>query len=286
MMITKVDFVVRPASLKDRKQLAALIHFEPYVHRHLDWRSTLDWLGNQPYLVVEQNERLLAALACPLEPPETAWIRMFATAGTLSAYRAWNLLWPQAEAQLRQEGCTGAAAIPMRPWFRDLLMHSGFEHTHDVIMLIWEKETPPPLNEPPPVRIRAMTPEDIPVVQTVDNLAFSPIWRNSRTSLELAFQQSVSATVAEDEEGLVGYQISTSSPLGAHLARLAVHPRAQNRGIGYALVRDLLTQFVRRGVSRITVNTQHDNYSSLALYAKAGFHRTSEAYPVYQRQFD
>ena len=73
-----------------------------------------------------------------------------------------------------------------------------------------------------------------------------------------------------------------TSPLGGHLARLAVRPDAQRKGIGTALVRDMLWQFERRGAERVTVNTQEDNQASLTLYQKAGFELTGESYPVFQ----
>jgi ribosomal protein S18 acetylase RimI-like enzyme len=69
--------------------------------------------------------------------------------------------------------------------------------------------------------------------------------------------------------------------LGGHLARLATRPDFQRLGIGTTLLHDLLTQFVRRGALRITVNTQQDNKHSISIYEKAGFVRTGEAYPVY-----
>ena len=53
-MAVKVDFQVRPADSMDQRQIANLIHFESYVHRHLDWRNPLDWIGVPPYLVAEQ----------------------------------------------------------------------------------------------------------------------------------------------------------------------------------------------------------------------------------------
>jgi ribosomal protein S18 acetylase RimI-like enzyme len=71
--------------------------------------------------------------------------------------------------------------------------------------------------------------------------------------------------------------------MGGHLARLAVLPAYQGRGVGYALVNDLLRQFVFRGIFRVTVNTQADNHASLRLYENMGFQRTGESYPVYMK---
>jgi ribosomal-protein-alanine N-acetyltransferase len=81
---------------------------------------------------------------------------------------------------------------------------------------------------------------------------------------------------------VIGYQLSTRNSLGVHLARLAVRPAVQGKGVGYALVADLIQQVRRRGISHLTVNTQSDNATSLALYQRMGFRETGERYPVYQ----
>ena len=96
MTIFKPQITIRTAVPEDRQKLANLIHFEIHVHRHLDWRTPLDWIGYPPYLVYEQRKSLLAALACPPDPPQAAWIRLFATAQNLSIERAWTALWPEA----------------------------------------------------------------------------------------------------------------------------------------------------------------------------------------------
>jgi ribosomal-protein-alanine N-acetyltransferase len=83
---------------------------------------------------------------------------------------------------------------------------------------------------------------------------------------------------------VVGYHLSTRNSLGVHLARLAVRPETQGRGIGQALVQDLFLQAEQRGIRRFTVNTQNDNAASLAIYKKLDFFETGERYPVYRRQ--
>ena len=127
-----------------------------------------------------------------------------------------------------------------------------------------------------------MTLDDLEAVQDIDQAAFTPVWQNSLSYLEFAFRQAVSATVAESQGRLVGYQISTETPVGGHLSRLAVYPTHHGKGIGYTILLDLLNQFARRGVRAVTVNTQKDNLASLNLYRKAGFRLTGEEYPFYQ----
>lgn len=275
------EITIRTAVQTDQQQLANLIHFETYIHRHLDWKTPIEWIGHQPYLVAQKGDDLVAALACPPEPPGIAWIRMFAASSVLPVEQAWQLLWPAARHELNSMGEATIFAVSIQQWFGEMLQKSGFTHSHDVVMLIWEDKVPLP-KPSSSVKIRPMKQEDLEVVEAIDAKAFKKEWRNSRQGLEIALLQSQVATVAESAQGLIGYQISTPSPLGGHLARLAVLPEAQGQGVGYHIVYHLLNQFKSRGVCCISVNTQNNNFASLALYAKAGFHQTGEAYRVYE----
>jgi len=260
---------IRLAQEKDRQQLANLIHFGPWVHRHLDWRPPLDWLGYQPYLLAERAGQLLAALTCPPSPQEVAWIRLFAISSEFTVADAWDVLWPTVHEYLW--GIT-VAAIPFQNWFSQQLLSAQFDHTHDVVMLTWKNLALPPESKVPECIIRLMNYDDLTLIKDLDAKAFG--------------KQAAIATVAETPEGIIGYQISTAGSGGGHLARLAVHPQVRGQGVGYALVRDMLVQFQRRGSLQVSVNTQLDNEASLALYKKAGFCHTSEVYPVYEATLD
>jgi ribosomal-protein-alanine N-acetyltransferase len=281
-MITQVGYSIRPATEEDRFQLVSLIQLEPYVHRHLDWRAPIDWLGQKPYYVAEKDDQLVAALACPADPPGVSWIRTFACSGSVNTWPYWKQLWSRARKELSDGPEIHVAAIPLFSWFRQILVKSGFDYTHKVVVLAWDRKIIPDEPGPVDVEIQSMRPGDLPVVADVDNQAFETIWRNSETALSLAQQQSVCATVARSPEGIAGYQITTQSPYGWHLARLAVHPDYQRQGIAQALLHDLLAQAVKKGQRQVTVNTQHNNPASLELYKKIGFRLTGEEYPVYQ----
>jgi ribosomal-protein-alanine N-acetyltransferase len=125
-----------------------------------------------------------------------------------------------------------------------------------------------------------MTESDLPAVAQVDANAFGSFWQNTLDSLQRAYLQSVHATVAENESGIVGYQISTGNRFGAHLARLGVSPEAQGRGIASALVNELIQRLNQNQTDDLSVNTQEDNAASLALYKKFGFEKTGEHFPV------
>jgi ribosomal-protein-alanine N-acetyltransferase len=282
MLYRDRQLTIRSATEADSQRLANLIHFESFVHRHLDWRPPLDWIGQNPYLVIEDGGELLASLACPPDPPNVAWIRLFAVSSKISASEAWYELWPAARSKLRiSNGSVHVAAIPLQGWFRKLLEESEFSPAHRVVVLTWSGGSPP-VGKVMPGVIRPMNFDDIQAVEKVDATAFGAVWQNSHTGLEDAYSQAALASVSEIDGEVVGYQISTATAMGGHLARLAVKPDFQGQGIGYALLRDMLLQFKRRGAVEVSVNTQHDNLISLSLYHKAGFKRSSEEYTVFQ----
>jgi len=280
-----INSLVRPADLRDQQQLSNLIFFEARLHRHLDWRSPLEWLGAPFYWALEEGGQITAAFACPVEIAGIAWVRLFVYTGRWSAENAWDLLWPTAKQEIAQAGGAKVAAIAIQPWLQELLGASGFENRQQIVMLEWRgfagQPSAPALNEASGIRIRRMTEADLPGVEKTDIASFDPLWQNPLESLRRAFAQALYATVAENESGIIGYQLSTGGGQRAHLARLAVHPVVQGKGAGRALLSDLFTHLIHSGIFRLSVNTQSDNPVSLGLYQRMGFVRTGERYPVY-----
>ena len=283
-MIFGTDLRIRPAVLTDQRQIANLIHFSSHVHRHLDWRQPLDWIGSPPFSLIESQGQVVAALGCPPEPPCVAWVRLFVNSGKLPVQESWQLLWDSARAELVHEGQFVAAAIVLQEWLHDLLLSSGFTSHQSIVMFERDGGVPSEMTLSPEISMRAMMPFDLPAVAEVDASAFELLWQNALPALERAYPQTVWATVAETESQVIGYQLSTRNPLGVHLARLSVRPAAQGKGLGYALVANLIQQARQHGISHLTVNTQSDNTASLALYQRMGFRETGDRYPVYQLQ--
>jgi len=275
-----ITSLVRPANLDDHQKLSNLIFFESRLHRHLDWRSPLEWLGDPFYWALDDGRQITAALACPMEATGIAWVRLFVHAGNWSAENAWNLLWQTARAEIAQAGGARVAAIAMQPWLQQILTASDFKNIQQIVMLEWSYQ-PWAGSEAQGVRIRRMMEADLPDVERTDAASFDPLWQNSLVTLHKAFEQSLFATVAENADGIIGYQLSTGNGQRAHLARLAVRSARQGRGVGRALLGDLFARLVNNSVFKLSVNTQSDNAVSLNLYQKMGFIRTGEQYPVY-----
>ncbi len=275
---------IRPAVLTDQRRLVEMIHAGKHVHRHLDWRDPLSWIGSPPFLVLEEDGQVLAALACPPDPPGIAWLRLFAQVGNDPGNETWKELWGAAQRELACQPGITAAAIVLEDWILPILEASDFQLHQQIVMLECNQREPPDGSISKGFSIRPMFTYDLQAVTDVDASAFDLLWQNSQPALTSAYRQAMLASVVEQDGEVVAYQISTRSALGIHLARLAVRPGLQGRGVGQALVKDLISQAARRGIHHLTVNTQSDNAASLALYKKIGFIETGARYPVYQLQ--
>lgn len=97
--------------------------------------------------------------------------------------------------------------------------------------------------------LRPALPADIPQITALLDAAFAPS-RYESTLIRLVMEGSEAAHhawIAEHEGEAVGYVLYTvatrdGSPIGHHLAPVAVLPEHQRRGIGSALIRQSLQQ--------------------------------------------
>lgn len=280
-MPTDAPWTTRTVLNQDLARVYSLLGTAAWKHQHLDWFSARDFVGQQSFLLTLEGETTVGCMACLPDLPDVAWLRLFAVAPGFSRLDVWERLCSKVLALTRSGGAVLAAAMPVVDWLPMLLERSGFQHLSGVVFLEWSARALPP-DRPCSAVIRAMHRSDLAAVAAVDQRAFGSLWRMSERSLTAAFTQAQVASVAVVKGRLIGYQMSTASPLGAHLARLAVDPETQGRGTGRALVTEALRHLARRGFASVTVNTQTDNAPSLHLYGDLGFGRTEQEYPVYQ----
>jgi ribosomal-protein-alanine N-acetyltransferase len=281
-MVLDRKLTVRPANPADRNAIMTLTRFDERVHVHLDWKPVEEWLGTQPFLLAERGRRVMGGLACPPDPADTAWLRLFTRVEGVPAAEMWTLLWGRAELMLRERGVRQMAALSMDPWVEELLAASGFEQTHAVVVLRRARAPLPPVRVDAGLSVRPATWADRAAIIATDTAAFSSPWQMSPELIELAIDRADYLSVAELAGQIAGYQLCTPSHPGAHLARLAVLPQHQGRGIGGALLAELLDHYGQRGAREITVNTQDTNAASLKLYQRYGFVTTGARFPVYQ----
>ncbi|MHB1340951.1 MAG: GNAT family N-acetyltransferase [Coriobacteriia bacterium] len=120
------------------------------------------------------------------------------------------------------------------------------------------------------VALRRAVPGDLHTLLSVDLRCFSEFWRYDALLMEeyLASERAVVATL---DGTVIGYTLSTIDRGEGMLGRLAVLPGHRRRGVGDALVADVLGFHHRSGARGVTLYTQEENAAARALYEKHGF---------------
>jgi ribosomal-protein-alanine N-acetyltransferase len=274
---------ITPYTRRERHLVHDLIFRNSYVHTHLDWQDTDQWLESaaSPMCLAWQYGRLVGAMAASLPLDETCWIRLAALNDYGDRRAIFDLLWRSLSAELRGLGIKTVALLILRDWLEPFALSLGFSHIEDVITLRRADRALPDIAVPPDLSLRPVREDDLPAVTRIDQAAFLPPWQMTAGEIRQAVKAAAYCTVALRHEALVGYQISTVYFDGAHLARLAVMPEMQGAGIGAALLLDDLRRFARRGVYSMTVNTQSGNTRSQRLYERYGFQRNGYDLPVW-----
>jgi ribosomal protein S18 acetylase RimI-like enzyme len=115
----------------------------------------------------------------------------------------------------------------------------------------------------------------------LDSESFPPLWHfGYQDMLELLIRCRVQVAIWNDT--LIGYSaVSTNSESEAQLARIAVHPQAQGRGIGRQLLMDSIQYAVSNGFDALILNTQTDNSRSQNLYQAFGFRSIGAPIPIW-----
>lgn len=273
--------VIRQAESQDISGVSRFMDQAILVHRNLDWQPLIEWVTREPFLLRLENNKLTALFSCAPDPKEVAWIHAFAMEHWSSdLYKVWrSLLEPSID--ILKKLHSNLYSVALNDWYSRLLHETGFRRKQNIVILSWERSIPPALPLPPEILIRPMQPVDLDQVVEVDRQAFDRVWGISRISLEHAFMNASHASVAEEGETIVGYELSTANYFSAHLTRLAVAPSHKKVNIGHSLTRDMLAYFFNQGIQQITVNTQDDNTASIGLYKKLGFQLTGDSFPVY-----
>lgn len=278
--------VVRMATQGDARGVQQLIRDAAFVHIHADWHVPGDWLGERGFMLhlgrleAASGERQLeGCLVIAADPPPAAWVRVAVTRPE-DGYPILEGMMTAALANLDPE-IDEVAWFVVDEWPESWLANMGFRPKTEVITLEKNDLTVPPFASPSGLEIRPVRPGDFPALADIEAEAFEPIWRHSAEGLHLAWRQSVVFDVALEGDRPVGFQFSTRTFNGAHVARMTVHPGRQQRGIGAALLAEAIHQFEAKNLNRVSLNTQIENMASQKLYKRFGFVESGQSFPVW-----
>jgi ribosomal protein S18 acetylase RimI-like enzyme len=267
---------------QDRRAVQQLLARSHRVHTHLDWYETDQWLDTTSHITVAawQGTHLIGLLGMSMPLAGASWLRVAAFDVNADVDTVMTALWQNVMAELTSVGARQAALLSIQDWILPCAQSLGFQKYDDVITLQRVSTLQPDAGDTP-YRVRAYAAGELNAIVNVDLAAFAAPWQMSRDEIRQAERQAANISVAVLGEQVIGYQLSTLYFDGAHLARLAVLPEFQGRGVGRALLYDLIQRFIRRGVFAVSVNTQASNLHSQNLYERTGFRRTGYDLPVY-----
>jgi len=136
-----------------------------------------------------------------------------------------------------------------------------------------------------PIRITRLGQRRLADAAAIDRAAFPEGWGNTPETLNdiIGATPKQRSRVALDGQTAVGFSITGLAGTTGYLQRLAVHPDHHRRGIGRALVDDLLSWLQRRGASTVLVNTGIENEPALELYRDLGFRDRRDELVVMER---
>jgi ribosomal-protein-alanine N-acetyltransferase len=125
----------------------------------------------------------------------------------------------------------------------------------------------------PPVRIliEAMSLDDLPSVQAIEQASFTTPWPPHAYRSELESNRLATYLVARAEGAIVAYAGIWMMVDEAHITTFAVHPRWRRQRIGELLLLALLDIAKERRAREATLEVRLSNLAARRLYEKYGF---------------
>lgn len=117
---------------------------------------------------------------------------------------------------------------------------------------------------------RDMTPEDVPFISRLEEETFSMPWAPA-SFLKMIEEEDARYYVAEEDGQLLGgcglWLIAGEGCIG----NVAVAETARRRGVGTGLLRHLISEGDKEGLSAYTLEVRVSNEAAIGLYRKLGF---------------
>ncbi|WP_439102492.1 ribosomal protein S18-alanine N-acetyltransferase [Congregibacter sp.] len=132
--------------------------------------------------------------------------------------------------------------------------------------------------------LREGRPVDIPAILAMDQ-EHSPVFAKTG-SYERLLDQSGLLVIAEEEDAVIGFAACSRVLDEATLLNIAVLPRARSRGMGRALLEDVMQRLAQAGAGRLFLEVREGNHRARSLYALAGFRCDGERAHYYPRGRD
>ncbi|MBV9871659.1 MAG: ribosomal protein S18-alanine N-acetyltransferase [Frankiaceae bacterium] len=132
--------------------------------------------------------------------------------------------------------------------------------------------------------MRAMLPADIEGVMVLEQELFGDeSWSATMFASELAETATRMYLVDETDGVITAYAgLCAYAPYEAYVQTMAVAPAQQGKGVGSALLKELIDEAQRRGCEHLDLEVRADNDIAQRLYARNGFAKIAVRRKYYQ----
>lgn len=130
--------------------------------------------------------------------------------------------------------------------------------------------------------VRRMTEKDVPEAAALEAASFSMPW-SEKAFYEQLGKSNALYLVAEKDGRIIGVCGLMESYGEADISNVSVDKRYQNRGVATTMLKDLMAEGSRRGISAYTLEVRAGNAAAIHLYEKIGFMREGIRRGFYER---
>lgn len=132
------------------------------------------------------------------------------------------------------------------------------------------------------MQIRKMTEKDVPQVAALEAANFSMPW-SAQAFYEQLEKSNTLYMVAEKEGQIIGVCGLIESFGEADICNVSVEKSYHNRGVATTMLKDLIAEGKRRGISAFTLEVRAGNQAAIHLYEKMGFMKEGLRRGFYER---
>lgn len=274
-------------------EIDRLLRASRYLYMDLNGGDLAELVEQGLAFVAADGRQLWGFLGLQVEPRPATLPAAFATRANLRGVGLAPGRWPSSFLPpLLDAAAERLRALPSphqivaygsERWLMAALQSAGFQVVERIQFLRLDDLPRRQLAPGGSASIRPAHVGDVDPLLQLDGAAFEPLWRFGRQRL-IELLMLCRVHVAELDGELIGYSaLALSNPAEAHLARLAVHPVAQRKGIGRALLEHAIQVARDLGSHSLLLNTQTTNARAEQLYRSVGFRPIGRIIPVLAR---
>jgi [ribosomal protein S18]-alanine N-acetyltransferase len=121
----------------------------------------------------------------------------------------------------------------------------------------------------------------VPHVHAIERAVFADPW--STQDFRDCVVSDALFLVAEEKDAITGYVVAIDAADEGEILNLSVAPAGRRRGLGRALVEQVLDALASRGARHIYLEVRESNAPARALYAAYGFREVGRRKEYYRR---